>query len=244
MDIKKFWEKRVIDFGELSTGYTDPIFYEYDDNIRWSTFVNNVKIKKGNRVLDVGCNFGKWCRKIKALGAEVIGIDISEKVINIAKSYKNNITYHAVKAEDMNFHKNSFDVIISITVLQHILDNKKFEKAVKKISDSVKKEGLVFIIDSAPVDKKKSKIIYKTERKLKPYIEIFKKNNLKMEKIYGIDFLGYKIYWTLDYILGKNFPNWLKKSVFLISNPFDKLFSRIQYLYRFSNTKVMIFKKV
>ena len=48
---------------------------------------------KGLKILDIGCGGGLLCEPLSRLGAEVVGIDASEKNIKIAKTHakKNNL---------------------------------------------------------------------------------------------------------------------------------------------------------
>ncbi len=78
---------------------------------------------EGKRVLDLGCGFGWHCRYAIEKGAKsVIGVDISEMMINEAKnkSSSEKIQYICKPIEDINFPKNSFDVVISSLTLHYI----------------------------------------------------------------------------------------------------------------------------
>ena len=71
---------------------------------------------KGKRVLDVGCGFGWHCNYAAENGAAyVLGTDISEKMIAVAKEKTifPNVEYMRVAMEDMNFNDNSFDIAVS-----------------------------------------------------------------------------------------------------------------------------------
>ena len=41
---------------------------------------------KGMRILDAGCGTGSLARMLDARGAEVVGVDISDKLIDVAKN--------------------------------------------------------------------------------------------------------------------------------------------------------------
>ena len=71
---------------------------------------------KGKRVLDLGCGFGWHCQYAVENGAiSAVGVDISEKMLKEArnKTQLDNINYICMPIEDINFPKDSFDVVIS-----------------------------------------------------------------------------------------------------------------------------------
>lgn len=74
---------------------------------------------KGKRILEIGCGMGQHTKQHADLGAEqVIGIDISEKMLNIARNYfsDNKITYQKMALEDLNQVNDKFDIITSSLV--------------------------------------------------------------------------------------------------------------------------------
>ena len=67
-------------------------------------FINDRTDLKGAKVLDIGCGGGILSESLSNLGAEVIGIDASEKTIGVAKARSNkvgsNITFLQMTLED------------------------------------------------------------------------------------------------------------------------------------------------
>jgi len=243
---KKFWDNRVEKYGELSTGYLDRNFYEYDDSLRWSLFRKSVTKKKGSKILDVGCNHGRWSYKMYDLGFKIYGFDISSKAIELAKKNKGKrkIEFFYSKAVDIKFEKNYFDVIVSVTVLQHILDKKEFEKSLKKLIDITKKGGEIFLIESAPMKKKVRKLNYKEEWTLSNFRKIFEENGCYLEKTRGLDFVGYYIFCFFDIFFQNNdFMKKIERLCLIVAKPFDKLLLNFQFFTKFSNTKMIKFIK-
>ena len=101
--------------------------------------LNNIKI------LDIGCGGGLLCEPLSRLGAKVVGIDASEKNIKIAKTHarQNNlkINYYCASPEDFN-HKEKFDVILNMEIVEHVKDVNLF---LKESSKFLKKNGIMFI---------------------------------------------------------------------------------------------------
>ena len=89
---------------------------------------------KNKKVLDLGCGYGWHCKYIANKGANhIIGIDISKKMLNVAKSknFDEKIEYKLCAMEDLTFNKNYFDIIISSLAFHYIKD---FETLIKNIN--------------------------------------------------------------------------------------------------------------
>jgi SAM-dependent methyltransferase len=95
-------------------------------------------------VLDVGCGIGRWTKIISNKNS-VVGVDISRFMIKMAKdSCKGeNCSFLVADASFLPFKDKVFDLVVSITVLQHILEEKKFAKALSEIAGCGKSEALI-----------------------------------------------------------------------------------------------------
>ena len=106
---------------------------------------NLSKPLKNIRILDIGCGGGLLCEPLCKLGAEVVGIDASEKNIKIAKihSKKNNlkISYHCASPENFKYKK-KFDIILNMEIVEHVADVNLF---LRESSKFLKTGGLMFI---------------------------------------------------------------------------------------------------
>ncbi|TZF84654.1 class I SAM-dependent methyltransferase [Pedobacter sp. BS3] len=77
----------------------------------------------GKKMLDLGCGYGWHCRYAIENGAlSVIGIDISEKMLQKAKEINqlDGIIYRRIALEDVQFTAEMFDVIISSLTFHYI----------------------------------------------------------------------------------------------------------------------------
>ncbi|MFC1964477.1 class I SAM-dependent methyltransferase [Chloroflexota bacterium] len=75
------------------------------------------------RVLDAGCGYGYGSFMLSSVSEKVVGIDISEEAIQIAKKrYSNpNVEFLLMNTKEMNFN-NQFDVIIAFEHIEHLRD--------------------------------------------------------------------------------------------------------------------------
>jgi SAM-dependent methyltransferase len=103
---------------------------------------------RNKSVLDLGCGFGWHCRYARELQARsVIGVDISEKMLQKAREMTNDslISYIKMPIEDINFSDSQFDVVISSLAFHYI---KSFEAICKKVYDCLKPGGtFVFSVE-------------------------------------------------------------------------------------------------
>lgn len=80
-------------------------------------------IDKNSRVLDIGCGVGRAEFSLAKKVRECIGIDISRSMIDIAKTHVkgHNIKFYVTNGNNLKiFAINSFDLVFSILVFQHL----------------------------------------------------------------------------------------------------------------------------
>ena len=110
--------------------------------------VEKAEIKKGSRILDVGCGVGGssiWLAK--NLGAVTTGITISPEQVeiadNLAKGQKVSSSFYLMDAENMNFSE-TFDVIWAVAVMTHLQNQQSF---LKLADNFLVKGGKLIIFD-------------------------------------------------------------------------------------------------
>ena len=85
--------------------------------------------------LEIGSGIGRWSKIISQKNF-VIGVDVSRYMVQEAKKLINNEQCFFIVSDACNlpFKDDVFDVVITITVLQHILDQTCLVKAISEIS--------------------------------------------------------------------------------------------------------------
>jgi len=53
---------------------------------KWEFMLNQLDLRKGDRLIDIGCGYGDWLNYAREKGLEVVGINISPEQTNFAKS--------------------------------------------------------------------------------------------------------------------------------------------------------------
>lgn len=97
--------------------------------------------KAGEKVLDVGVGTGIFALELLRHGVDLVGIDISEKMLDAARS-KGVGNVRLGDAVSLDFPAESFDLVISITALEFIGD---YEKAISEMMRVCRKGGRVVV---------------------------------------------------------------------------------------------------
>lgn len=109
-------------------------------------FIDDIASIKGKKVLDVGCGGGILSESMFFKGADVTGIDLGEKALNVAKLHQlesgAKVDYQLIAVEALaEVSPQSFDVITCMEMLEHVPDPSAIVTACAKL---VKPNGLVF----------------------------------------------------------------------------------------------------
>lgn len=102
---------------------------------------------EGRRVLDVGCGEGRFCRMLRARGAQTVGIDPTEPLLETARQRDPQGEYILGSGEYLPFDDGSFDVVAFYLTLIDIPD---FRKAISEGSRVLKPGGRLVIGNLAP----------------------------------------------------------------------------------------------
>ena len=100
----------------------------------------------GLRLLDIGCGGGLLSEPMTRLGADVVGVDPSEKNIKTARIHAQEqelpIDYRVGTAEDLERAGERFDIILNMEVIEHVADPAAFTRICAAM---LKPGGLMFV---------------------------------------------------------------------------------------------------
>ena len=182
---------------------------------------NKSKPLSGIKILDIGCGGGLLSEPMSRMGANVTGIDASDKNIKIAKvhSKKNKlkINYLCSSPEKLKIGK-KFDVILNMEIVEHVEDIDFFLKSCSKL---LKKNGLMFV---ATINKTLKSYVFaivgaeyilrwlpigthEWEKFVKPedLKKILMKYDLSLNKLEGMNFNIIKDEWSISRDLSVNY---------------------------------------
>ena len=152
-------KKEIEKFSKIAEEWWDPEgkfkpLHKFNP-IRISYIKNNIiqsfKLKNKNKplekvkILDIGCGGGLLCEPMSRLGANVVGIDASDKNIKVAKLHakKNNLDIEYLCATPETFKTDiKFDVILNMEIVEHV-ENVDF--FLKSSSELLRKNGMMFV---------------------------------------------------------------------------------------------------
>lgn len=115
-------------FGDLAHRWWDPnseFKPLHDINPLRLGWIDRCVGLRGKRVLDVGCGGGLLSEGMAALGAEVTGIDLSEKPLGIARLHLlesgQKVDYRQISAEELAEQMpGAFDTVTCLEMLEHV----------------------------------------------------------------------------------------------------------------------------
>ena len=136
-------------FGELAHKWWDknsefkPLHELNPLRLNWIDSIANLK---GKRVLDVGCGGGILSESMFFKGADVVGIDLGEKALSVAKLHQlesgAKVDYQYIAVEQLATQQpESFDVVTCMEMLEHVPDPISIVAACARL---VKPGGSVF----------------------------------------------------------------------------------------------------
>jgi 2-polyprenyl-6-hydroxyphenyl methylase / 3-demethylubiquinone-9 3-methyltransferase len=142
-------EAELNKFGELAHKWWDknsefkPL---HDINPLRLNYIDHAVLLNGKTVLDVGCGGGILSESMAIKGAQVLGIDLGEKALNVAKLHSLEtgvkVDYRYVSVEELAEQAPaSFDVVTCLEMLEHVPDPASVVAACAKL---VKPNGHVF----------------------------------------------------------------------------------------------------
>ena len=152
-------KKEIEKFSKIAEEWWDPkgkfkplhnfnpirISYIKENIIKTFKIQKKDKILSGIKILDIGCGGGLLSEPMSRLGAEVFGMDASEKNIEVAKIHAKksglNIKYFCSSPEKFKTDL-KFDVILNMEIIEHVENVNFFLKSCSKL---LKENGIMFV---------------------------------------------------------------------------------------------------
>lgn len=195
-----YWEDRARRFAADGDGlaavcaYGMPGFYNRAIHLtqrlalaRW------LRVPPATRVLDVGCGVGRWSRLLAARGADVTGIDLSATMIGeatrraAAAGLSGRCRFLVEDLAQLNLGQ-QFDLVLGVTVLQHMLDPAAVRAALQRMTAHLAPGGRLVLLEAAPTDVVRDcdSTVFQA-RPRSAYLTLIGECGLQVQAITGVD---------------------------------------------------------
>ncbi len=143
-ETRLFWNRVADDWNTQVGDDGDRNRILNSDPVMWA-FAGDVT---GLTVLDAGCGTGYLSRKLHERGACVIGVDLSEEMIAIARAKSPGLDFRVESCSDLaTLHEGSIDMIIANYVL---MDTPDLEGSLRSFCRVLKPNGAAIAVFSHP----------------------------------------------------------------------------------------------
>jgi SAM-dependent methyltransferase len=111
--------------------------------LRWERRVQilGAHLKPGMTILEVGCGIGYFTGELARSGAEIVAIDVSPELLEIARSNYSapNVRYEIQNAYGLTYSDATFDSVVGSSVLHHL----EIEAAIRDMYRVLKPGGTI-----------------------------------------------------------------------------------------------------
>lgn len=117
----------------------------------FQTLSNKLGKIKNKKIVDIACGGGRITIPLAKMGAKVTGIDISQKMLNYAKTYarrnscSSNVRFILASAWETGLPSHSFDKVLLLGILEHLPDEYKW-LALKEATRLLKNNGTIYMV--------------------------------------------------------------------------------------------------
>ena len=132
-------------FDKLYAEFYDIIYKDKNYSVEVSELIKLISSYNYNKkILDFGCGTGKHISYLQNYFEKVIGYDISQSMLNIArKNFKSNKIFFTNDINELNNHK--FDVITSFFDVLSYLNNKEIFNSIKFFENISNLNTIVYV---------------------------------------------------------------------------------------------------
>ena len=161
-------------YDKIAEKYTERFFEDKSDRKNIDEFIS--LLPKGSRILDAGCGSGQHSLYFKEDGYSVDGIDLSEKMLKIAKKRVHGCKFKKMDLRELKYKDSVFDAVFAAYAIIHIKKD-DVVKALKEFNRVLKNNGLLFVIVQEGNGEKFIEVPFKAGGKF--FLKFFTKKELR-----------------------------------------------------------------
>jgi 2-polyprenyl-3-methyl-5-hydroxy-6-metoxy-1,4-benzoquinol methylase len=148
---ERYWAARVERFGH--TGWSDAAVYAYDQQLRLAgllLLLQDLPLPQGLAALDFGCGVGDFCAVLARRCERVVGHDLSRDVLARAAALNTapNLRFSASLDAALSTPMSPYGLIVSITVLQHVVDDAEVAVLLQRLARALQPGGHFIVLES------------------------------------------------------------------------------------------------
>ena len=118
----------------------------WDHNVHYHAFLLKQLPPRCSEALEVGCGTGTFARSLAERCERVLAIDLSSRMVEVAKSRSGghpNVEYLLADANSWSFPEERFDCVASITALHHL----PLGPTLRKMGGALRPGGTLLVLD-------------------------------------------------------------------------------------------------
>ena len=185
-DYKKITQESYDNTAEEYSGNTQKLGTE----LKAQSFLS--VLKPDSHILDLGCGPGRDANYFISKGYEVTGVDISSKMVEIAKRAAPEATFVVSDIEGFSYSENTYDAVWASASLLHI-PKSDFASVLTKIRQCLKPKGIFYLsMKKGQGEELKPDMRYGGQEKFWNYVE--EEELVELVKTQGFQILEHTTY--------------------------------------------------
>jgi SAM-dependent methyltransferase len=195
----EYWRHRLERYGH--TGDSNAVIYAYDQPQRLAAVASVIQRESRRRepfrhALDLGCGTGDFSRLLLDAGVKrVSAVDVSPAVVEFVRdrfrATGDRFDASCAAIQDAAHASGSFDLMVCVNALQHVLDRSDFERAVANMCRMAAPGALVVTCDySTTASRDLPANEYVVVRARQSYIDAFVRGGCTVRGVFGLPRIG------------------------------------------------------
>lgn len=144
-----FWNGRLQRFGH--TGWADAATYAYDQRLRLravASLIDTHTAARRDKALDFGCGTGDFSALLLTRFEAVTAHDISQAILNTTRQRVPSSKLRLTTDQSAALADGPYDLILSVTVLQHVLDDAELQSLAADFAAALAPSGRIVVLET------------------------------------------------------------------------------------------------